>query len=72
MKDQANRNVGPRVNAIESTMASGLRDFVWMNPPIFLGSRVGEDSQDFLDCVNEIVDAIINLLGKKRIWLPIH
>uniref|UniRef100_M1DT66 Gag-pol polyprotein n=1 Tax=Solanum tuberosum TaxID=4113 RepID=M1DT66_SOLTU len=49
MTTQVNRDVGPRVNANESTVASRLRDFVSMNPPIFLGSRMGEDPQGFLD-----------------------
>ena len=51
MTTQANRDVGPRVNVLESTMTSRLRDFVRMNPPIFFGSNVGEDSQEFLDVV---------------------
>ncbi|TMX02766.1 hypothetical protein EJD97_019966 [Solanum chilense] len=36
------------VNIVDSTMTSRLRDFVRMNPPIFLGSKVGEDPQKFL------------------------
>ena len=32
---QANRDVGPKMNALESTMASRFRNFV-MNPLIFL------------------------------------
>ncbi|XP_049368646.1 uncharacterized protein LOC125833527 [Solanum verrucosum] len=50
--------MGPRVNAYESTVASRLRDFVRMNPPIFLGSRIGEDPQGFLDEIYKIVDAM--------------
>ncbi|TMX01870.1 hypothetical protein EJD97_023344 [Solanum chilense] len=38
-----------RGQANESTMTSRLGDFVRMNPPIFLGSKVGEDPQEFLD-----------------------
>ena len=38
----------PRVNLMESTMTSGLRFFVRMNPPIFLGSKMGENPQEFL------------------------
>lgn len=42
---QANRDMGPRVNAFDSTITSTLRDFVRMNPPNFVGSKVIEDSQ---------------------------
>ena len=35
---QVNRDIGPRVNALESTMTSILRESVRINPPIFLGS----------------------------------
>ena len=38
-----NMGVEPRVNVVESSMTSILRDFMRMNPPIFLGSKVGED-----------------------------
>ncbi|XP_049348188.1 uncharacterized protein LOC125812755 [Solanum verrucosum] len=58
MTAQVNRDVGPRVNANESTVTSKLRDFVRMNPPIFLGSRAGEDPQEFLDEVYKIVNAM--------------
>ena len=38
-----NRSIDQRVNYVESTMTSRLRDFVRMNSPIFLSSMVGED-----------------------------
>ncbi|XP_069154545.1 uncharacterized protein [Solanum lycopersicum] len=46
---QANLNMMPRV--VEITMTSRLNDFVRMNPPIFLGSKVNKDPQEFLDGV---------------------
>ena len=52
------RDVGYRVNALDSTMTSRLREFVTMNPPIFLGSNVGEDPQKFLDGVYKVLSAI--------------
>ena len=57
MITQVNRDIGPGMNVMESTMTSRLRDFVRMNPPIFLDYKVGEDSQDFLDEVYKIVHA---------------
>ncbi|KAK4721396.1 hypothetical protein R3W88_011629 [Solanum pinnatisectum] len=49
MTAQASRDIGHMVNPYERTVASRLRDFVRMNTPIFLGSRVGEDPQEFSD-----------------------
>ena len=49
MTTQENREVGPKMNSLESTVTSRLRDFVRMNPPTFLNSKVGEDLQAFLD-----------------------
>ena len=40
---QENLSKVPRVNVVESIMTTRLRDFVRMNPPVFLGSKVGED-----------------------------
>ena len=48
MTTQANLKMVPRMNVVETTMTSRLRDFVRMNPPIFLVSKVGEDPQDFV------------------------
>ena len=58
-------NMVPKVNVAESTMTSRLRDFVRMNPPIFLGSKVGEDPQEFLHEVYKIVHAMgVNSIEK--------
>ncbi|XP_049397379.1 uncharacterized protein LOC125861555 [Solanum stenotomum] len=54
---QVNQDMRPRINANESTMALRLRDFVRMNPLIFLGSKVGEDPQEFLDESNRPLEA---------------
>ena len=43
MMVQATRGVETHVNPIVSTMASWLRDFVRMSPPVFLDSKVNED-----------------------------
>ena len=48
MTGQANRDVGPRVNALESTMTTMLRDFVRMHPPTFLVSKVGDSLMRFI------------------------
>ena len=42
MTTHVTRDIGPKVNALESTMTSSLRDFVMTNPPNFLGSKMGE------------------------------
>ena len=48
IKAQANREVVPRENQHARTMASRLRDSTSMNPPMYFGSKVDEDPQDFL------------------------
>ena len=55
---QVNLSIVPRVNVVESTMTSRLRDFLRINPPIFLGSKVGEDPKEFLDRVYKVLSAI--------------
>ena len=42
---QVNLSIVPKPNVVESTMTSRLRDFVRMNPPIFICSKMGEDPQ---------------------------
>ncbi|XP_049397305.1 uncharacterized protein LOC125861453 [Solanum stenotomum] len=58
MTTQANRDVIPRVIDIESIVASRLRDFTRMNHCTFLGSKVDEDPQNFIEEVFKIVDAM--------------
>ena len=41
---QINLCMVPRVNVVEIIMTSRLRDFVRMNPSIFVGSKVGKES----------------------------
>ena len=43
---------------MKSTMTSRLRDFVRINPPIFIVSKVNEDSQEFLDGVYKVLGAM--------------
>ena len=53
-----NRKVGPRVPQHAKTMASRLRDFTIMSPPMFFGSSSNEDPQDILDKVYKILHAM--------------
>lgn len=36
-------------------MTSRFRYFVRMNPPINIGSKVGDDAQEFLDCMYKVL-----------------
>ena len=53
---KANLSMMHRV--VESTMTSRLRDFMRMNPPMFLGSKVNEDTQEFIDGVYKVFSAM--------------
>ena len=55
MTNQVNSSMVPRENMLESSITSRLRDFLRINPPIFLGFKVGEDPQEFIDEVYKIV-----------------
>ena len=55
---QATREGAPRENPPTSTMASKLRDFTRMNPPVYFGSRTNEDPQEFVDEVHKILCAM--------------
>ena len=58
MKAKANRDVGPRMNTLNNTMNFRLSDFVMMNSPTFLGSKGGEDAQEFLDDIYKVLSTI--------------
>ena len=55
---QDNREIVPQENKHTSSMASRLRDFTGINPPMFFGSKVDEDLHDFLDDVYKIFFAM--------------
>ena len=59
MTAQVNREVGYHMPPHYSTMDSCLRDFTRMNSPMFYGSWVDEDPQDFLDEVYKILFAMV-------------
>ena len=58
MTIHVNRDIAPRVNAMESTMTSSLRDIMRINPLIFFGSKVGEDLEASFDEMYNIVHAM--------------
>ena len=58
MTNQVNLSMVPRVNVVDNNMTSRLRDFVRLKPPIFLGSMVGEDPQEFLDGVYMVLSTM--------------
>ena len=55
---QTNLCMVPMMNVVQRTMTSSLRDFVRMNPPIFHGSKVGEDPQEFLHSVYMVLSVM--------------
>ena len=48
MTTHVDRGVDPRLNIIEGSMTFRVRDFMSMNPPSFLRSKIGEDPKSFL------------------------
>ncbi len=44
-----NRGIEPRVIIVKTTMTSRFREYVRINPPIFLCYKVGEDPQELLE-----------------------
>ena len=69
---QANRDVGPRMISLESTMDSRIMECVRMNPLIFLVFREGVDPQDFFDGIYEIVYAMGVTSRENAGCLPIN
>ena len=65
MMTQVNQEIRPRVPHYTSTLASCLRDFTRMNPPMFYGSRMDEDPQNFLDEICKILLAMGVTMGEK-------
>ena len=63
MTTQINLSMVPRV--VESTITSRLRDFVRINSPIFFGSKVGEDPQEFHDGVYKVL-SVIGVTSRKK------
>ena len=55
---QAIREGAPRENPHTRTMASRLRDFTRMNPPVYNGSKTNEDPQEFVDEFHKILCAM--------------
>ena len=58
MTSKENHEFAPRVNQNANTMASHLRDFLRINPPMFFGYKVNEDPQDLLDEFQKILYAM--------------
>ena len=46
------------MNQSASSMTSHIRVITRMNPPMFFGSKVNEDPQDFIDAVYKILYAM--------------
>ena len=68
MISQAIGGVEAIVNTMLSTMAFWLRDFVRMNPSVFLGSKVRETPQEFLDEVYKVFSSMrVTLIEKAEL-----
>ena len=54
------------------TIASSLREFTQMNPPMFFGSKLDEYPQEFFDEVYKILFAMGVNLRRSPSWCPIN
>ena len=71
MTAPANRGVGPRAQQNFNTIASFLRDIKRMNTEMFLGVKVNEDHQDFLNEIYKILYSM-GLTLNEKVRLPSH
>ena len=55
---QVSRDARVQVNPNANTSTSRIRDFTWMNPPIFYGSKVEKDPKGFIDEAFKVVNAM--------------
>ena len=55
---QTNLSMMSRSNIVVRSMNSRLRDFVRINPQIFVYSKVEEDPQEFLDGVYKVLSSM--------------
>ncbi len=67
MITQVNLSLVTRMNVVESTMTSRLKDIVRMNPPIFLVSKVGEDPQEFLDGLYNVL-SVMRVTSSEKVY----
>ena len=68
---QANTDVAPQENKHSSTMGIRLRDFTRMKSPMFVKSKVDEDSQYFVDDIYKILFLCEYVLLRRLNLFPI-
>ena len=69
---QANRVEVPSANPIRQIGATRVREFLRMNPPVFLGCKVDEDSNRFIDEVCNVLAIMGCIPLKRRILVSIN
>ena len=60
-----------RVNIVERTLTSRLRDIVRSNPPIFLGSKVGKDPQELIHGVDKVLSSM-GVTSREKVELTLY
>lgn len=55
-------------NLVANTAEDRNRDFIPMNPTLFIGSKSVEDTQEFLDIV-QMVTVIMGVTSSKSVYL---
>mgnify|MGYP000723734629 CR=1 FL=1 len=66
--NQNNQHVPVPANTNGESAVANVQDFVRMNPPEFLGSKVGEDPKNFIDEVNKIL-GVMQVTGTESVEL---